>query len=41
MRNNLHNFTDSEILQRYFQDVRSIPLLSQAEEQELAKLVQA
>ena len=41
MGNNSHNFTDSEILQRYFQDVRSIPLLSQAEEQELAKRVQA
>jgi len=40
MKNNLHNFNDSEILQRYFQDVRSIPLLSQAEEQELAKRVQ-
>ena len=41
MGNNLHDFTDSEILQRYFQDVRSIPLLSQTEEQELAKRVQA
>ncbi|MEA2108255.1 MAG: sigma-70 family RNA polymerase sigma factor [Pseudomonadota bacterium] len=40
MRNNSQNFTDSEILQKYFQDVRSIPLLSQAEEQELAKRVQ-
>lgn len=40
MKNNLHNFNDSEILQRYFQDVSSIPLLSQAEEQELAKRVQ-
>jgi len=40
MKSNLHNFTDGEILQRYFQDVRSIPLLSQAEEQELAKRVQ-
>ena len=41
MKNNFYNFTDSDIMQRYFQDVRSIPLLSQAEELDLAKQIQA
>jgi RNA polymerase nonessential primary-like sigma factor len=40
MKNGLHDFTDGEILQRYFKDVRAIPLLSEAEEHELARRVQ-
>ncbi len=39
MKNDLHDFTDGEILQRYFKDVRAIPLLSEAEEHELARRV--
>jgi len=40
MKNGLHDFTDGEILQRYFKDVRAIPLLSETEEHELARRVQ-
>jgi len=40
MKNGLHDFTDGEILQRYFKDVRAIPLLSETEEHKLARRVQ-